>query len=254
MASPYSLSEAYLSDASAIANLFALSWTSPFTQLQFGHVEPAALAAAMAPQIAEHMQKPNIAFIVARHSDTQEVVSVAQWSAPVDGDDGEQEKEDETAEDKEERQHLADETYRNKLPKNSNKDLIMEFTIGLRKLRERTLGNKKRYRMSHSSYSIHACLTDVDLPLPKVLENIATHPDHRGHGLASKLVQWYFLDADKRGLVIYLDTASDNAAMRLYEKLGFQKRDSQTIEDLSKYGGEGSETHVALIRDPQSSS
>jgi hypothetical protein len=123
--------------------LFALSWTSPFSQLQFGHVDPPALAATMAPRIADHMKKPNIVFMVARHPETGQVVSVAEWNIPVAGSDKEQK--DETVEEKKERQRQEDETYRSRLPENSNKDLIMEFTVGLRTLREQTLGRRQHY-------------------------------------------------------------------------------------------------------------
>lgn len=63
-------------------------------------------------------------------------------------------------------------------------------------------------------------------------------------------MEWVFPQADAQNVVVYLDTASDNKAMLLYKRLGFKVKASQTIEDLSKYGGEGSETHVALIRYP----
>ena len=84
-----------------------------------------------------------------------------------------------------------------------------------------------------------------------MLENLATHPNYRGQGLASRLVEWIFPQADESGLVVYLDTASDNSAMRLYKKLGFEERGSEAITDLSKFGGEGSHSHVALIRLPK---
>jgi ribosomal protein S18 acetylase RimI-like enzyme len=150
---------------------------------------------------------------------------------PLKSGEGKETRE-ETLEETEERQRVEDELYRKRLPEKSNKDLIMEFTVGLRKLRKSALGGAEPY----------------------LLENIATHPDYRRKGLASQLIQWVFPLADEMGCVVYLDTASDNDAMRLYERLGFQKRGSQTIEDLSKYGGEGSETHVALIRYPKSDS
>jgi ribosomal protein S18 acetylase RimI-like enzyme len=84
-----------------------------------------------------------------------------------------------------------------------------------------------------------------------VLENLATHPSYCGQGLATKLIEWSFIGADEKGLVIYLETALDNAALRLYKRVGFTEVASHTIEDLSKYGGEGSETHVGLIRYPK---
>lgn len=55
--------------------------------------------------------------------------------------------------DAEERQEMEDEAYRKRLPENSNKDLIMEFTVQLRKMRNKCLG--------HKHY---------------LLENLATHP------------------------------------------------------------------------------
>jgi ribosomal protein S18 acetylase RimI-like enzyme len=61
-----------------------------------------------------------------------------------------------------------------------------------------------------------------------------------------------FPQADANSQCIYLGTASDNPAKSLYKKLGFQEKGSSIIEDLSKYGGEGSYTHVAMIRYPNS--
>ncbi|KAF2799267.1 acyl-CoA N-acyltransferase [Melanomma pulvis-pyrius CBS 109.77] len=230
MSSDYVLSKALLSDAEAIASLFALSWTSPFTQLQFGNVDPSSLAASMAPRIKQHMEKPGINFIVARHPQTQKVVAVAQWNLPMNNDE-EKGKRVETAAEKEERQQFEDEAYRKRLPETSNKDLILEFTAGLRSLKEELLQGRYHY----------------------LLENLATHPEYRGKGLASKLVAWPFPQADEGGIVIYLETASDNPAMGLYRKLGFQEKGRRTIEDLSRYGGEGSHTHVAFIRYPNTS-
>ena len=90
-----------------------------------------------------------------------------------------------------------------------------------------------------------------NLCLREVLENIATHPDHRGQGLAAILIEQVFPEADRQGLVVYLDTGSENKAKRLYERLGFIECGKETIEDLSIYGGEGSHTHGALIRYPK---
>ncbi|KAF2812584.1 acyl-CoA N-acyltransferase [Mytilinidion resinicola] len=221
------LLEAVPADSEAIACLFALSWTSPFTRLQFGNVDTDELARSMAPRIADHMKKSAMKFIVMKDQESGEIASVAQWSVPVDDHPNEPEKE--TPEDEAERQELEDEAYRKKLPENSNKDLIMRFTLGTRKLREDALGERKRY----------------------LLENLATHPSYRGQGLASKLIEWSFIGADEKGIVVYLDTALDNKALQLYKKLGFKEVGSTTIEDLSIYGGEGSETHVALIRYPK---
>ncbi|PSN61014.1 acyl-CoA N-acyltransferase [Corynespora cassiicola Philippines] len=228
MSPSYTLCDAEPSDSGDIAHLFALSWTSGFTQLQFGNIDPPILAAEMTPRIAEHMEKPQIRYLVMRNPKTQKAVAVAQWRLP--STDEEDEAEQSTAE-KEERQNFEDEAYRNKLPEKSNKDLIMEFTLGLRRLRDRTIKGQKHWH--------------------QVLENIATHPEHRGHGLASTLIRWVFPLADDQGALVYLDTATDNEAMRLYKKLGFEIQDTETIQDLSLYGGDGSHSHAALIRYPQ---
>jgi len=225
---PIELRDAGPADREAIARLFALSWTSPFSRLQFGNVDMESLAGAMAPQIAEHMTRPGARYIVLEDQEKGEIASVAQWSLPLDDkapDGGKKE----TPEEEAERQEMVDELYRKKLPENSNRDLIMEFTFGLRQLRKEALGDRKHY----------------------LLANLATHPSYRGQGLATKLIEWSFVRADEKGFVVYLETALDNAALQLYKRVGFKEVVSYTIEDLSKYGGEGSKTHVGLIRYPR---
>lgn len=232
----FEISEATPADAAAIASLFALSWVSPFTRLQFGQVEPAELATSMVPRIAEQMVKGSSTFIVARHGESCNVAAVAQWTLPVEADS--RVLDEESKEDREERQQFGDEAYRRSLPETSNKDLVMTFTLELRRLREETLQGRKHF----------------------LLENLATHPNYRGKGLASRLVKWASLHADEQQVLVYLDTASDNPAARLYEKLGFIEQGRNTIEDLTKYASaEGIEelgcdmyhTHVAFLRFPQ---
>ncbi|KAF2264643.1 acyl-CoA N-acyltransferase [Lojkania enalia] len=226
MSSPYVLTEAEATDAYAIASLFALSWNLPFAQLQFGNVDAFTLAQSLAPNIAEQMKHKYVKYVVIRRSDTQEVVSAAQWALPVYDNLCQVY---ETSKDREEREQFEDEIYRNKLPEGSNKDLIMEFGIGQRKLREQALRGATHY----------------------LLENIATYPQYRSQGLATRLIEWVFLEADKSGVLVYLDAASNNPAMRLYEKLGFEEVGRNIIDDLSRYGGKGSETYIAMIRCPK---
>jgi ribosomal protein S18 acetylase RimI-like enzyme len=230
MSHNWPLSEAVHADSIGIASLFALSWTSPFSRLQFGQVDPLALGTAMVPRIAQQMKLPNILFVVIRNPNAGEVVAVAQWTLPSDDSATK-----ETEEEEDERQILEDELYRKNLPEHSNKDLIMEFTTGLRTLRKRLLQGQKHY----------------------LLDNLATHPDHRGQGLASRLIEWAFPRADADDAFIYLETASDNPAAGLYRKLGFEERGHHTIEDLSKFvgreelkrcGGINEHTHIALIK------
>lgn len=222
--SSYVLPSATPEDAEAIAYLLALSWQSPFTQLQFGKISTDALSLTMSPGILKSMAIPGSEYVVMRAHDGT-IAAVAQWSAPgaVSSD-----QEKENAEEKADRHEIWIQEFRKKLPENSNKGLIVEFSVRLRKLREQVLQGRQHY----------------------LLENIATHPEHRRQGLAWKLIEWIFPQADGHGVLVYVDTASDNDAMRAYKRLGFEEKGRWTIEDLSKYGGEGSHTHVALLRVP----
>jgi GNAT superfamily N-acetyltransferase len=173
-------------------------------------------------------------FNVIRDPDTQKVVSVAQWSSDPEQPPCSQE----TPEEVEERQSFEDEVYRRSLPQGSNKDLIMEFTIGLRNLRQQVLQGRKHY----------------------MLENLATHPNHRRKGLASRLVQWIVSQADGGNALVYLDTASDNIpAISMYNQLGFAEQGRHTINDISRFVGQQARkkishipehTHVAFVKVP----
>lgn len=231
MATEFEITEARPEDAEAIASLFAISWVSPFTRLQWGHIEPSA----MVPRIAARMVREGSKFLVVRNRGAGKVIAVAQWTMPVlPGTNAETV---ESEEDRKERQQFEDEVYRRNLPENSNKDLIMTFTRGLRQLREETLQGKPHF----------------------LLENLATHPEHRGNGLASRLVEWAFPLADDQQVVVYLDTASGSPAARLYKRLGFEEQGHNTINDLSRFASldtilelecERDHTHVAFLRFP----
>jgi ribosomal protein S18 acetylase RimI-like enzyme len=182
------------------------------------------------------MKSPGSRFLVARNSDSQQVAAVAQWAVHIDDTEADML---ETQQDRDERQRFEDELLLSKLPESSNRALIMEFTVGTRELRQKILQGRKHY----------------------LLENLATHPQFRGMGLASRLVEWVFPLADEQNLLVYLETASDNPAMKLYKKLGFKEQGHHTIEDLSEFvgkseleacGSEPSHTHVAFIRHPHS--
>lgn len=233
MPSQIEISDARKADAEAIASIFALSWVSPFTQLQFGRVDPTTLAASMVPRITEQIMKASSKFVVARDLETGNIAAVAQWTMPVDPESNLESKED-----RDERQQFEDEAYRSSLPESSNKDLVMAFTVGLRRLREETLQRRKHF----------------------LLENLATHPAYRGQGLASRLVEWASQLADEQQVLVYLDTASDNPAARLYKKLEFEEKGRNTIEDLTTYapaeeleqlGCDRQHTHVAFLRLPK---
>jgi ribosomal protein S18 acetylase RimI-like enzyme len=188
----------------------------------------------MTPRIAQQMKLANVAFIVVRDPLTQEVVSVAQWTLLANDTLATLEGHEEQAE----RQAFEDEVYRSSLPQNSNKDLIMDFTIGLRTLKQKVISGRKHY----------------------ALDNLATHPRYRGQGLAARLVEWMFAHADADDALVYLETASDSSALQLFRRLGFEEQGRHTIEDLGRYaekreleqyGGIAAHTHVALVRCPQ---
>lgn len=221
-------------DAAAISSLFAHSWTSPFTQLQLGFVDTAPLIAGLEPRIAQQIDKPGALLMVIRDLGSQEVVAVAQWTLPAAEHDT---MTNETQEDLDERQIFDDEAYRARLPETSNKDLVLAFTAGLRDMKKRLLQGRKHY----------------------YLGNLATHPEYRRRGLASQLIECVTSRADKEGMIVYLDTASDNPAVRMYERLGFEEKGRSVIEsfrglvrrgDLERFGEDGGHVHVGFVREP----
>jgi ribosomal protein S18 acetylase RimI-like enzyme len=54
------------------------------------------------------------------------------------------------------------------------------------------------------------------------LSLLATHPDHRGHGIAQALVREVLADLDARGIPTYLESTNPGNDHR-YERLGFTK-------------------------------
>jgi len=80
--------------------------------------------------------------------------------------------------------------------------------------------------------------------------NIGTSSAWQRKGAASTLIQYPFDVADEEKVLMYLDTATDGPGKQMYESLGFQPVGQCEI-DLTKYGGEGVHTHVAMIRYPK---
>lgn len=227
---PYTLGPAEVSDAHAIATLFSRSWTSPFTRLQFGYVDSPALAASMAPQIASQIDSSTTTLYTVMRSGSHEIGAVAQWTVPSLASES---PENETADEKREREKRRDEQYLSELPAGANKLLVYEFMLSLRMLRHETLQSRPHF----------------------LLENIATDPAHRGQGLATRLIEWVFPHADSledgRGVVVYLDIESNNPAMKLYKRLGFEEKGTAVVEGLERFGGLGDHVHVAFTREPK---
>ena len=84
----------------------------------------------------------------------------------------------------------------------------------------------------------------------QLLALLGAHPDHRGKGIAGRLVRYIFAQADAKGVTCYVDSRA--AGLPLYKKCEFQEVDSANL-DLEKYeGGEGlgSPNWTALLRKP----
>jgi hypothetical protein len=62
------------------------------------------------------------------------------------------------------------------------------------------------------------------------------------------LVQWSTDLADREGLLVFLEAMP--SAEVFYEKFEFVKVSTAT-HDLSKWGGEGTYTHVMMVREPK---
>jgi len=207
----YTISNALPSDASAISSLFATSWQSPFSRLQFGNVEPRDLAKAMTPRIAQQIAEKRMLFMVAREEESEDVVSVAQWSVPpsISVRDGEESREEtEMGQEREEREAFDEEVYLNSLPPTCNHALILEFTTRVRVLRQRVLQGAPHF----------------------LLENLATHPGYRERGLAAQLIRHVLELTDERDVAVYLETGEENKARGLYGRLGFEEKGRDGIE------------------------
>lgn len=67
------------------------------------------------------------------------------------------------------------------------------------------------------------------------LSAICTHPDFRGRGFASRLTEHLVAHVEAQGEVAFLHTESDNeAAQRVYEKLGFALRAKPRFQVLDR--------------------
>jgi GNAT superfamily N-acetyltransferase len=74
-----------------------------------------------------------------------------------------------------------------------------------------------------------------------MLESLVTHPDHHRRGAGSLLLKWGIAEADRLGVIAYLE-ASDNGAP-LYRRFGFET--VRNIEfDARKYGGDKIDIHI----------
>lgn len=81
-----------------------------------------------------------------------------------------------------------------------------------------------------------------------MLNSLATHPDHQGHGAGKLLLDWGVKKADDEQLVTYLDATQ--VAKPIYERRGFEVK--RAVEwDRTVWGGEGADVHYSMVRQPR---
>jgi predicted N-acetyltransferase YhbS len=68
------------------------------------------------------------------------------------------------------------------------------------------------------------------------LEYLAVHPENKGKGIATLLVESGMKEAEKLGLDIFI--LACKPAWGLYSRLGFRVED-ELVQDDSMYGGDG---------------
>ncbi|UKZ83089.1 hypothetical protein TrVFT333_010891 [Trichoderma virens FT-333] len=74
-----------------------------------------------------------------------------------------------------------------------------------------------------------------------------TDPDHQRRGAGGKCLQWGTSEADRLGLVSYLEASEEGRP--LYEKYGFKEVD-RIVVDLTKWGGTEDAVAYLMIREP----
>ncbi|KAE8554128.1 hypothetical protein EYB25_002666 [Talaromyces marneffei] len=75
--------------------------------------------------------------------------------------------------------------------------------------------------------------TPIKLRKRVYLQLLAVHPDHQKKGIGRKLLQWGLDEADRAGLIAYLEASAEGA--RLYESAGFEKVKDMAM-DLTPFG------------------
>ncbi|CRG89379.1 hypothetical protein PISL3812_06415 [Talaromyces islandicus] len=80
------------------------------------------------------------------------------------------------------------------------------------------------------------------------LDVLAVDPSHQGQGIGKALLQWGLDEADRLGLITFLESTREGRP--LYEKYGFEPTTVDTLE-LAPFGLEGSLTHTGMVRQPK---
>lgn len=102
----------------------------------------------------------------------------------------------------------------------------------------RILATTKRETLAIPSDSGETA-TDSNAPIKLrkrvYLHVLAVHPNHQRKGIGRKLIQWGLDEADRLGLIAYLEASADG--VRLYEQTGFEKV-KDVYMDLRPFGVE----------------
>ncbi|OTA90637.1 hypothetical protein M434DRAFT_397890 [Hypoxylon sp. CO27-5] len=96
---------------------------------------------------------------------------------------------------------------------------------------------KGREEMEHIDDKNDAVMDRILAERPYIkLEYLAVHPENKGKGIATALVETVIRQAEKIGLPVFV--MSYKAGRGVYERLGFKEVD-RVIQDDSQYGGKG---------------
>lgn len=80
-----------------------------------------------------------------------------------------------------------------------------------------------------------------------VLGLLVTHPKHHRRGAGGMLIRWGTAQADKAGLICFLEATETGRP--LYKRHGWEDQETVSL-DLSKYGSTGIEKNTTMIRQP----
>ena len=81
-----------------------------------------------------------------------------------------------------------------------------------------------------------------------MVDILATAPQHQRKGIGAMCMRWGLEKADALKAKVYIESTMDGYA--LYSSLGWKPLEEVTM-DYTQLGGEGSQTFVLMMRDPQ---
>ncbi len=67
------------------------------------------------------------------------------------------------------------------------------------------------------------------------LIDIALLPEHRGVGVGGRIMRSILVEGEEKGLLVRIHVEQNNPAMRLYQRLGFEKIEEQGVYHLMEW-------------------